>query len=444
MPYLQGGISRTRARRVDDWISTIPPWIFRQGHQSPVDSPAVWTTLDRGRYSGTDYLPNTPRGQQITVDENHRQEIDVYHLGGDFHGDIGGEFSMTKKGVFCDANSQTLTMVAQSPAVKNTYLYEGPILATNPQNIQLPSNIGTSDLNALGTQAIKELKPTNNVANLAVDLLELKNEGAPKLYGASLWKERTNLARGAGSEFLNHEFGWLPLVSDIKDSCYAAVNYRKILDHYESNSHKLVKRSMDFPVKQSETWSVVNGAADVFIPSAAASGQFVDSALHRLGVVVKVRRDYERSWFRGTFTYHLPLGFNSHNALIDAASKAGPLLGIELTPEVVWSAIPWTWAADWISNLGDCISNFSDMAVDGLVMPYGYLMNHKVTTEEYIWTGDPGVNLRKCFCTPSSITSYVETKKRIRATPFGFGLNFSAFSPRQLAIMGALGLTRFF
>jgi hypothetical protein len=442
LPYLQGGISRTRARRLDDWISQIPPWVFEQGHQSPVDGPQSWSVLDRGRYSGTDYLPNTPRGQQITVDENHRQEIDVYHLGGDFHGDIGGEFSMTRKGVFCDANSQTLTMVAQSPAVKNTYVYNGPVLATNPQPIQLPSNIGVSDLNALGTQAVRELKPTNNVANLAVDIFELKQEGAPKLLGANLWKERTQLARGAGKEYLNQEFGWKPLVSDIRDACYAAANYRKILDSYESHQHKLVRRTMEFPVKQSETWSVYNGAADAWIPSSAAGAQFINSALHRLGVVLKVRRDYERSWFSGSFTYHLPLGFNSHNALISAAAKAGPLLGIELTPETVWSAIPWSWAVNWVSNMGDCISNFSDMATDGLVMPYGYLMNHKVTSEEYVWTGDPGVHLRESFCTPSSITSYVETKKRIRATPFGFGLNFSSFTPRQLAITAALGLSR--
>jgi len=33
-------------------------------------------------------------------------------------------------------------------------------------------------------------------------------------------------------------------------------------------------------------------------------------------------------------------------------------------------------------------------------------------------------------------------KKRVKATPYGFGLDTDAFTPRQWAILGSLGISR--
>jgi hypothetical protein len=44
-----------------------------------------------------------------------------------------------------------------------------------------------------------------------------------------------------------------------------------------------------------------------------------------------------------------------------------------------------------------------------------------------------------CF---SSLSTTVERKERIKATPFGFGLVDSDFTNRQWAILAALGITR--
>jgi hypothetical protein len=126
---------------------------------------------------------------------------------------------------------------------------------------------------------------------------------------------------------------------------------------------------------------------------------------------------------------------------VDAAAKAGPLLGIELTPEVVWNATPWTWALDWVSNIGDCVSNISDMIVDGLVIKYGYVMEHYVSSRTYYYAGT-GKYKPIGGVVVSPVTLFYETKRRRKASPFGFGLDWSGFTPRQLAITVALGLTR--
>jgi hypothetical protein len=116
------------------------------------------------------------------------------------------------------------------------------------------------------------------------------------------------------------------------------------------------------------------------------------------------------------------------------------LLGIRITPEVLWNLAPWSWAIDWFSNLGDVVSNLSDWATDGLALRYGYIMEHKSIYVTYSLVGKPRFLPEGTFA--SDVIAYRETKRREKATPFGFGLDWNTFSPRQLAIAAALGITR--
>jgi len=74
------------------------------------------------------------------------------------------------------------------------------------------------------------------------------------------------------------------------------------------------------------------------------------------------------------------------------------------------------------------------------------MMEHSIEKVSYSlsktsgWTGPngtvyPGV-------TPSDVTFVTETKKRIRANPFGFGVSWDGLSPFQASIAAALGITR--
>jgi hypothetical protein len=160
-------------------------------------------------------------------------------------------------------------------------------------------------------------------------------------------------------------------------------------------------------------------------------------------VLYKTTRSFRHTWFSGAFTYHLPIGYKSRVGLVSAAAKAGPLLGIELTPETVWNASPWTWAVDWFSNAGDVISNLSDWAVDGLVLKWGYIMEHTLQSVTYTLVG--GCRYKPYGLTfASPVTAWKETKRREKATPFGFEISWLGMSPRQLAISAALGITRVF
>jgi len=382
-----------------------------------------------------------PRGQVVTLDENHASELNSFRRF-EFHGDIGGDFELTRKGVKCDhlvSHIHGDHVDPTLPSIMRHYDYRGGVYPSNPAGWVFPSIPGLSDLDSIGASLISQVKPTNNVANLAVDLAEAKTQGLPHLWGVQSWENRTNLAKAAGSEYLNQEFGWLPLVSDIRDASYAAANAHTIVQSYERNSHKLVRRRLELPVEMSESWQILGSGRPYFKRTDSDNTCIVDASTPT-GLLLQCDRVYKKTWFSGAFTYHLPVGWGSRFGLVDAAAKAGPLLGIELTPEVVWNAVPWTWALDWVSNMGDIISNTSDMIVDGLVLKYGYAMEHKVTSRTYYHTG---YNSYKGEVTVSPVTLFIETKRRKRATPFGFGLDWSSFTPRQLAITAALGLTRF-
>jgi hypothetical protein len=121
------------------------------------------------------------------------------------------------------------------------------------------------------------------------------------------------------------------------------------------------------------------------------------------------------------------------------ASDAQHLLGLSLTPDVLWELAPWSWAIDWVSNTGDVVKNISRFASGGLIMRYGYMMEHSIRKD--IYTLDR-TGLKSGRRVPP-IALVTETKVRRKANPFGFGLTWEGLSSFQASILAALGITKF-
>jgi hypothetical protein len=122
------------------------------------------------------------------------------------------------------------------------------------------------------------------------------------------------------------------------------------------------------------------------------------------------------------------------------ATYADKVLGASLTPETLWNLAPWSWAVDWFSNTGDVLHNLQSFQSDGLVMRYGYMMVHTIVKDTYRLSSS---NLGNDSSSGVSPLAYVtETKTRAKANPYGFGASWNGLSPHQLAILGALGITR--
>lgn len=282
------------------------------------------------------------------------------------------------------------------------------------------ANQTDGDVIAFGTSAIAKTAPTNPAFDLATALGELRMDGLPAATGSSLLRERTAIARSAGSEYLNYEFGWLPLLSDIQGFAKAVKNSGAILNQYRKGSDVKIRERYD--VGGLDQSRVLSGG----ILCSPTDGNVVLSG----GQLEHQRR---RSWFSGAFRYHIPTSDTQLGKFQQWMSMSDHLLGWKVTPETVWNIAPWSWAVDWFSNTGDVIANISNLGKDGLVLQYGYSMAeniHEIDTWALIENKTATRSIKKHY------------KRRLPATPYGFGVNLDALSSKQIAIIAALGLSR--
>jgi hypothetical protein len=287
-----------------------------------------------------------------------------------------------------------------------------------------------------GAAAIRATIPTNPAAQLATATGEFLKEGLPSLVGSTFFKDTTLSAKNAGKEYLNFEFGWKPIVKDLKSLANAAANHAKLIKQLQRDSGRVVRRGFTFPIEQRT--AVQYGSGSLY------SGLMPDwmiRAFSKRGGPTTVTDTYTRQrWFRGAYTFYVNFSPEELNHAEEIEKKAQHLLGLELTPEVVWNLTPWSWLADWVGNVGDNLHNASRFSEDNLVLRYGYLMVHD--NVERVRTLSGCLTHAGDYIGDLTLTSGRDHKQRIKATPYGFGLDTSGFSPKQWAILSALGLTK--
>jgi hypothetical protein len=302
-------------------------------------------------------------------------------------------------------------------------------------------NSSVSQLDALGATAISRCKPTNSVASLATALGELVKDGLPSL-ALDTWKHKADTGRNIGNDYLNTEFGWKPLVHDIKSFAGGVTHARKLLAQYERDAGKVVRRHYTFPTITEVAVPIdLNTNTQVYYEP--FNTLFMNSGLTstQKGLLVQERTTVQRRWFSGAFTYYLPTGYDSRNEVDRIALLAKQILGLDINPSLLWELAPWSWAVDWFSNAGDVISNVSDFQNDSLIMRYGYMMEHTINKVTYT-RKHKNVFKDASQLVDSSVSLITETKMRRRANPYGFGLTWDNLSLRQLSILSALGITR--
>lgn len=314
-------------------------------------------------------------------------------------------------------------------------------------------------LRGKGTTLVNRAIPTAPQVDLATTLAELMREGTPSAPGFQSIKagietvvKRRNLAargirsnrgsavvkdartagRTAGSEYLNYQFGIAPLVREFRDLMHVVADSRKIVDQYRKGSDTHIRRRRALP-EESNSLSFTPGAHCMAYPKKAS----IIGNLLRHGTQATTKN----TWFSGAFRYHIPISDNQYLKILEYEAIANRLLGLRLTPEVIWELTPWSWLVDWHMNMGDIMSNISLMGRDGLVMTYGYAMQTHETTVS--WSMTPGwFGTGGAFFAPCDIKRKVSYKRRISASPFGFWVEPSAYTLKQISILAALGLSK--
>jgi len=304
---------------------------------------------------------------------------------------------------------------------------------------------------SLGAKAIAAVAPTKSEANVAASLLELK-DGFPKMIGKSL---RTDGGTQAiGSEYLNFVFGWLPTISDVRDIARAMVNASKIINQYNRDADRIVRRRFGFPYQdtyKNYTDALPGVRLSPLLPSYSDipnglwgnDGRWVSSSGSYDVTLVEAKQKHV--WFSGAFRYHLATGDDVFSRIDRTGQVAAKWLGARADAKAFWQAMPWSWFIDWISDVGAIVDNANAAALDGQVLQWGYLMQHTLykrtlmTNAGVVYNYSHGGSLNVGNLATTGVT---ERKQRVKATPFGFGLNPDSFSAQQWAILGALGMTR--
>lgn len=249
-----------------------------------------------------------------------------------------------------------------------------------------------------------------------------------------------------GSEYLNVVFGWKPFVRDLQ----GMYNLWKSLDKQLAQIVRNNGRSQRRRAKLKQESDVISDQK-----SFPVFGANLYSAPGNVGASPfgtqwrSSTRTTEEVWYAGSYRYYIPdVGSSQWTRRAKLA-----LFGALPTPELIWEVMPWSWLIDWFSNVGDVISNASPNAVDNLVSDYAYVMR-KVTYEKtcsvYTWmkgvqSGNPATIGRLVPSISASATSTYKWTIQSRSgsgNPFGLGLQLSALTGHQLAILAALGISR--
>ncbi|DAD51744.1 maturation protein [ssRNA phage Esthiorhiza.2_18] len=358
--------------------------------------------------------------------------------------DHGHEFS-TRKGKL--TLSHPLWRVGRSDST----FYRGPLMidlaGDNIPGVTREGDFGEINLQ-YGTKAIKESIPTKMAANVTQLIAETLID-RPKLPGGDFFRDPRSVlvARKHGDEYLNWVFGVVPTVSDLLKLCQAIIDFDKNLKQLLRDDGQYIRRRFDFPVSRSSRIIATEGDS---IPTGAhlfggIGGSYVNTNFFKTyedgrGTASLTEERSERYYFTGAFSYYLASVSSPGGAIARGAEYARLLLGVQgLTLDLAYQLVPFSWLLDWFANVGDITSNATAFQNNNLVLRWGYLMRETRIKRIY---RHPGIRFVTGPTGPITQTEEFTQKLRVKATPYGFGLNPNSFSESQWAILIALGLTK--
>lgn len=304
---------------------------------------------------------------------------------------------------------------------------------------QLQSDHASAETSArtFGSTGWARARPGNPVASVFQTGVELYRD-VPSI-PLRLFLRLKNL-NSVGSEYLNVQFGWMPLLNDIRKMYKLYHDIDKRLAQLVRENGKGIRRRRT--IRETTNVTSTTQSYNTAFQGCGSAPSFPHTGKTVITTTTTVT---EKIWFAGRFRYYVPdIGSSQWT------SRARRVLwGVNPTPHAVYSVVPWSWLIGWFSNVGDVVSNASTNAVDNLTADYAFIMRQnerlvqKVCVTSWNQYGNPNGSH---YCPAGSMTlvgnDNLTTKLRTMSTPFGFGVTFDGLSPYQASIAAALGISR--
>jgi hypothetical protein len=142
--------------------------------------------------------------------------------------------------------------------------------------------------------------------------------------------------------------------------------------------------------------------------------------------------------FSAAYVYHLPQGSESAVAAARKVQQYRQQFGLTIDPILLWNLTPWSWLIDWLLPIGDFIASMQELVMGNTVVPWAFISEHTQIVDTY---ERPGCVLKDNGGV-GTFTVTSDYKRRLHAHPLGFGVTWEGLSPKQVAILAAIGVTR--
>lgn len=254
----------------------------------------------------------------------------------------------------------------------------------------------------------------------------------------------TVMAPGAiADNFLNHEFGWAPFLSDYVKFLRVMHDSAKFIERLARDNGRWVTRRA---ILKNDV--VQERVARYYSPGVVPFGFQIQGlctpitvdGISCTGYMDLTRVTKTRVWAVGSFRYYRPEFDDndpSYTGIMNALRRQATLYGLRISPSVVYKVTPWSWAIDWGSRLGSHIERLDDYIVDGIVARKLFVM----CTTETTLVKTSVVNFStgaRTFAFKRQLASKV---RKVADSPYGFDRPWASLTPKQLAIAAAVGFT---
>lgn len=318
----------------------------------------------------------------------------------------------------------------------------------NPSNIDdkivemrdyLDSRVGVLDSVAgEGYNRYSPVKPRVDLGQTIAEMREIPRMlyNSAKTY-AKLWRSSGGYRSKFGpktvaDEWLNTQFGWRPFLSTIYKTFTTVSNldtYIKRLRKYNGKWEKRGGRLCNISDRQALT------------PSGVSLKIIYDSRFS-IKPTYKLQRNIKhKAWFQAEYKYWIP-ELNSPRCPWRTIRH---MFGLDITPALVWELIPWSWLIDWFVNVGNILESADEQRFGQLVSRDGYAMATTELADDLEYEIHYSGIYKGLIKRQIGVTSFpLIRKKRIKATPFGFGVHSTDLSPWKVSILAALGISKMF
>jgi hypothetical protein len=356
----------------------------------------------------------------------------------------GGPWNLEKVQVTCSGDSHKTYRWNEGLAYEGVYQllnttfwtgfdFSGRVTFSNAQQ----------ENDELGAEAWAKMKPAQPDFTAARELYELREipQQLKEVVGAFRKKVRdTKPATSWASEWwLSLFFGWAPIFKSVVSFCETFRERKKLFDQllrdegqWKYRSRKLSNHDQNWLESDVRDFPTLIGHPNMY-------PKHVDQCYWPGAGQAHFASFERRSWCVGKFKYFLPSGPRDRNWEKRLYRR---IFGLRLTPSQVYAVIPWSWFADYFTDLRYFMEAVSGGVEERLICDYAYVMTH------YKWKADyteyqmmVGANNSVDKVSSHSLWTR-EYKLRSKATVLGFGLKEGDLSPFQASIIGALGLSK--